>query len=110
MVAKEDAQNLLMQAQAYQQQLQMVSGQKEALSMQMIEIGKALEELNKPGSGELYKISGPILIKTSNNDAKKDLESKKELSMVRIKSVEKTEVDLKEKLEELKDKLSKAGV
>ena len=109
-MATKDAQNLLMEAQSYQQQLQIAAGQKEALNMQLVEITKALEELNKPGSGDIYKISGPILIKTNGAAAKKDLESKKELSMLRLKTVEKSEQNIREKLEELRDKLGKAGV
>jgi len=41
MVSK-DVQQLIMQAQSYQQQLQMVLSQKEALNLQLIESGKAL--------------------------------------------------------------------
>ena len=104
-----DLQNLIMQAQSYQQQLQMVTSQKEALSMQTLEIGKALEELSKPGKEDVYRIAGPILIKVGKADAVKDLKSKRDISAIRIKSVNKSETGLKEKLEELKEKLTKAG-
>ncbi|UCD03167.1 MAG: prefoldin subunit beta, partial [Candidatus Aenigmatarchaeota archaeon] len=96
--------------QAYQQQLQLVSGQKEALNMQTAEISKALEELSGQGKGEVYKISGPVLIKVSSAEAVKDLKSKKELAALRLKTIEKSEAGLKEKLEDLREKLSKAGV
>lgn len=109
MVSK-DVQQLIMQAQSYQQQLQMVLSQKEALNLQLIESGKALEELVKPGKDEVYKITGPVLIKISRDDAEKDIKSKKELSMLRLKTMEKSEAGIKEKLEEFKDKLARAGV
>lgn len=106
---EKDMQNLIMQAQSYQQQLQMVTSQKEALSMQTLEIGKALDELSKPGKEDVYRIAGPVLIKVGNAEAVKDLESKRDLSAVRLKAVNKSEAGLKEKLEELKEKLTKAG-
>ncbi len=109
MVSK-DAQHLLMQAQQYQQQLQMVMTQKETLNLQLVETSKALEELSKPGKDEVYKITGPVLIKVSREEARKDLRSKKDLAMVRMKAIEKSETGLKEKLEEFRGKLAKAGV
>jgi prefoldin beta subunit len=109
MVSKE-VQQLIVQAQSFQQQLQMVENQKEAISMQLVESNKALEELSKPGEGEVYKVTGPVLVKVARNDAKKDVESRKELAMLRLKTIEKSESGLKGKLEELKGKLEKAGI
>jgi len=109
MVSK-DLQQIIMQAQTLQQQLQMVMTQREAINLQLIETGKALEELRKPGEDDVYRILGPVLIKVKRAEARKDLESKKELLTVRMKSVDKSEASLKQKLEDLKEKLSKAGV
>jgi prefoldin beta subunit len=109
-MASKEVQQLIVQAQSYQQQLQMVESQKEALNMQLMESAKALEELSKPGEGDVYKITGPVLVKVSRAEAKKDIESRKELAMVRLKSMEKSEAAVKGKLEELKEKLQKAGI
>jgi len=98
-----------MQAQAYQQQLQVVATQKEALNLQMIEMGKALEELSRPSKEDVYKIIGPVLVKVKRAEAKRDLESKIELITLRMKTLEKSGSKLKENLDELRDKLSKAG-
>jgi len=106
-MASEQLQQLVAQFQAYQQQLQIVSSQKEALNMQLLEAGKALDELAKPAKDDVYKIVGPVLVKVKRDDAKTDLESKKELVMLRIKTLEKSESKLKEKLIELKDRLPK---
>ncbi len=108
-MVSEQVQQLIMQAQAYQQQLQVVATQKEALNLQMIETGKALEELSKPSREDVYKIVGPILIKVNRAEAKKDIESKRDLVTLRIKTLEKSESKLREKLEELREKLSKTG-
>lgn len=105
-----EVQQLIVQAQSFQQQLQLVESQKEALSMQLVEAGKALEELAKPGEGEVYKVTGPVLVKVSRDEARNDVEGRKELAMLRLKTIEKSESGLKEKLEELKGKLEKAGI
>ncbi len=109
-MATADVQQLIMQAQSYQQHLQAIAGQKESLNVQLIEGGKALEELAKPGEGDVYKITGPVLVKVSKADAKKDIEEKKEIIMLRLKTLEKSEADLKAKMDELRAKLSKEGM
>ena len=106
-MVSEQLQQIVAQFQAYQQQLQMVSTQKEALNIQLLEAGKALEELAKPAKDDVYKAVGPVLVKVSRQDAKADLDSKKELILLRIKTLEKSEAKLKERLEELKARLPK---
>jgi prefoldin beta subunit len=108
-MVSEQIQQAIMQAQAFQQQLQVVATQKEALSLQLIETGKALEELTKPSKEDVYKIVGPVLIKVNRAEAKKDIESKRDLITLRMKTLEKSEARLKEKLEELRAKLTKPG-
>jgi len=106
-MVSEQLQQLVAQFQAYQQQLQMVSAQKEALNMQLLEAGKALEELAKPAKDDIYKVIGPVLVKVRREDARADLGSKKELILLRIKTLEKSESKLKERLTELKGRLPK---
>jgi len=102
-------QEMLAEAQSYQQQMQVMASQKEALNQQLVEMGKALEELSRESKEEVYKITGPVLIKVDRAKAKKDIESKKELVMLRLKSIDKSEISLKEKLEDIKENLTKAG-
>jgi len=108
-MSNEQMQRMLMEAQSYQQNLQMVATQKEALNLQIIETGKALEELSKPSKEDVYKIVGPVLIKVKRAEAKKDLESKRDLITLRMKTLEKSETKIKEKIEDLKERLAKAG-
>ena len=105
-MSKEMLQQALVQVQAYQQQLQVVSSQKDALNLQLIEHGKALDELSKPSKEDVYRIMGPVLIKEKRDKAKKELESKKEMIMLRLKTLEKSEKTLNEKLEGLKKQLT----
>ncbi|MBU0898724.1 MAG: prefoldin subunit beta [Nanoarchaeota archaeon] len=97
---------LLSQAQPLQQQLQSLLFQKETLSMQSIEIKKAVEELDKTKETTVYKITGPILVKAIKKDIKKDLDEKEEAISLRIKKIEKTEMQLKDKLNSIREKLT----
>ena len=106
MVSKE-AQNTLMQAQAYQQQVQGILMQKENITLQLAEIKKALDELAKTKETEIFKMSGPILIKASKAAVKKELSEKQDLLNMRAKTLDKTEKKAQDKLGELKGKLSK---
>lgn len=105
----DEVQKLLEQAQVYQQQMQGVITQKEALNMQLMEITKALEELEKSKETEVYKLAGPVLIKTKKAEAEKELNEKKDTIGLRVKTLEKSETRLKEKVEELRKKLTDAS-
>ncbi len=100
-----EAQQLLMEMQIFQQQVQTVMAQKENLNLQSMEIDKALEELEKAKDDDVYKAVGPILIKSSKKDLKTELNEKKETIGLRLKSLEKQEERMKEKLKESQEKL-----
>ena len=109
MTAKADSQQLLNEASLYQQQMQGITAQKEALNMQLMEISNALDELEKTKDKEIYKVAGPLIIKSAKTDIKKDMTEKKELIHTRLKVLEKSEDKIKTKMEELRNKLQKAG-
>ncbi|MBI4020513.1 MAG: prefoldin subunit beta [Candidatus Aenigmarchaeota archaeon] len=100
------AQNLREQAQVYQQQIASIMAQKENLSLQLLEIRRALGELEK-ASGEVYRVAGPILIKSDVPSVKKDLKEKEDMLDLRLKTLEKGEKRMTAKMEELRGKLSK---
>jgi prefoldin beta subunit len=104
-MATEADRQVFEQFQAYQQQLQSVLIQKENLKLQMLEIDKAVEELEASKEKEAYKIAGPIMIKKTSEDLKKELKEKKENFDLRIKSLEKAEERMVIKLKELEPKL-----
>jgi prefoldin beta subunit len=100
------AQQLLLQMQTFQQQYQAAAMQKEGLMLQKLELDKALEELTKTkDSEEVYKAVGPILVKSTKAELVKELGEKKETAELRLKSIDKQEEKLKEKLKETQDKL-----
>ena len=107
-MVSEQLQQLFNQVQLYQQQMQAVLAQKESLSLQSGEIKKALEELEKSRSKDAYRISGPILIKGTATEIRKDLREKQESIGLRVKSLEKTEKMVGEKIEGLRERLEKS--
>ncbi len=95
---------MLIQFQQFQQQFQNVLIQKENAIIQVMEIEKAIEEL-KDSKDDAYRAVGNILIKESCSKIKKDLANEKETLEVRIKTFDKQETILREKLNELQTKL-----
>ena len=104
-MASEQAQQLLGQAQLYQQQMQNIVMQKEALKLQVQEIDTAREEVSK-SSGPIYKITGPVLLKTTAADAEKEMKEKRELIDLRLRTLEKGEKKVQEKIEEIRTKIT----
>jgi prefoldin beta subunit len=103
----DESQQMLQSAAILQQQLQNILTQKEAIGIQVLEIKKALDELAKAGDKEIYKIAGPILIKSQKTDVLKELKERDEMFDLRLKSLEKEEKRIKLKLEEFREKLAK---
>lgn len=101
-------QQLLQSAAILQQQLQNIMAQKEAMGVQVLEIKRALDELEKSKEKEVYKIAGPILIKSGKADVLKDLKERDEAFDLRLKQFEKEEKRIKLKIEELREKLVKS--
>lgn len=99
-------QQLLIQAQMYQQQLQVTVAQKENMSLQLLEVSKALEELEKTKEIDVYKITGPILIKSDKTEVTKELKEKQTEIEAKQKTLEKNEEKLKARFEEVSKKLS----
>ncbi len=101
----EETKNLVIQFQNYQQQLQSVLIQKESLKLQAMEIERALNELKENKEKKAYKIVGQVMILKPVEELKKELNETKENINIRIKSLEKTEERLSNKLKELQEKL-----
>ena len=106
-MTNDQSHQLMNQAQLYQQQIHGILMQKENLNLQMTEINNALDELTKSKEKDIYKISGPLLIKSAREDVKKDLEEKKELISLKLKTLDKSEQKIKGKIDELREKLTK---
>ena len=103
----EQDKNLFLQAQTYQQQMQGILMQKEALNLQLAELKHALDELEKSSEADVYKIAGTVIVKAPKADVKKELADKKESLEAMVKTLEANEKKLKGKITDLKDMFSK---
>ena len=89
-----------------EQSLQSLLMQKQAFLMELEENSRALQELQISGE-EVYKLIGQLLIKTEKKQLIEDLNKKSDLLNLRIKNLEKQEQSLIEKLENLRQDISK---
>ena len=99
---------LLAQLQNGAQQLQLLEMQRQTLALQSKEIDKALEAL-ETAEDEIYKSVGPVLVKTTKETMKKELEEGKEEAALKLKSVETQEKRLRAKMKELQEHLQTAA-
>ncbi len=108
-------QNQIRQAQQLESQIEQVASQRYQLDSRIKEIEKTLKELEGVGeSTPVYKSVGSVLYKVENK--KKivdDLSEQKELSEIRVKTLEKQQKNLEEKYKEIenviKQKYQEAG-
>lgn len=105
-MVSEQAKQIIGQAQAYQQQLQAIMAQKENMKLQSTELEKAIKDVTETKETSVYKMSGPVLLKTRKADALKDLKEKQEFIRTQLNAMEKNEEKLKSRLEELRGKLA----
>lgn len=87
----------------YEQSLQSFLAQKQQFQSQLLEVESALGEIEK--TDEAYKIIGNVMILTNKEELKADLESKREMLELRIKTVEKQENQVKEKTTKLQSEI-----
>jgi prefoldin beta subunit len=97
----------LTRLQQLQQNLQAIMMQKQQVEVENSETERALEELKKTTNEDnVYKLAGPLLIKSNRDQLIKDLEEKKELSNTRIMVLGKQEIRVKENLKEVENKIN----
>ena len=95
-----DTEEKIAQLQLIEQNMQKFLMQKQNFQAQELEIDNALQELGKL-KGQAYKITGGIMIAADKEELKKELNSKKEIIALRLKSIQKQEDSLREKAEML---------
>ncbi|MBW2971172.1 prefoldin subunit beta [Candidatus Woesearchaeota archaeon] len=99
MKVDEQTQQKIKQLSLLEQNLQSTALQKQGFQVQLMETESAIDELKDKKSG--YKIVANILIQSDAETLKKELEEKKEVLELRIKSLEKQESKLRDKASEL---------
>lgn len=98
-------QDKIAQLQLLEQSMNNFLMQKQQFQIQLSEIESALSEIKN--AKEAYKIVGNIMVLSKKEDLEKDLNSKKEVVELRIKTLEKQEAGLKEKSKSLQEEAMK---
>ncbi len=88
-----------------EQNLQNFLLQKQAFNIELIETQEACKEIEKSGD-EVFKIIGQLMIKTDKSKIKEELKNKEKILELRLKTLEKQENSLAEKLEKLRKELT----
>jgi len=101
-------QERLLRLQQLQETLRTVLAQKQQLDVELLEIDRALSELEKtPDGAVIYKSIGSLLIKTDKAKVTSELNERKELASMRISVLTKQEERLRSQIKELQEKLQK---
>jgi len=101
-----EAQEILMKMQNDNQQLQAILLQKQTFELQLKEIESALKELEK-AKDDVYKSVGPILIKSTKSELKKELEDAKEEINLKLKAIENQENKIRSRIKESQEEFQK---
>ena len=101
----------LEQAQRLQGELETIVSQRYQLEVSLKETEKSLEELGKVDDNTpIYKSIGSILVKVkSKEEIKKELDEKKELLELKMKTVTKQQELLENKLKDIQAEFAKYG-
>ena len=84
-----------------EQNLQNLLLQKQAFQMELSETKAARREIEKAGD-DVFKIIGQLMIKSDKSQVKDELSNKEKLLELRLKSIEKQEIGLIEKIDSLR--------
>ena len=102
-------QNQIKQAQDMQAQIEQVASQRYQIDMKVKELEKTLKELSAVGTDvPVYKNVGPVIYKVDDKEKLvADLEEQKELSQMRLKTLENQQKSLEEKYKDLEQAIQK---
>lgn len=105
---QEEMQKTLVEFEKNRNQLMNVSSQKQQLQMTVATLAKAIEELGKTSEKKVYQAVGNIMILKDAKEVKKDLTEQKESMDLRVKTLQKQEDALIDKLNKLKAEIEGA--
>lgn len=105
-MAKENLEKEIQEFQISEQALQNLLLQKQAFQMELSETENALKEI-KNTKEDIFKIVGQIMLKADKQETEKELSHKKDILQLRLNSIEKQEKSVKDKVENLREELSK---
>lgn len=89
---------------SFEQALSSLILQKQAFQIELDETENALKEIEN-SKDDIFKLVGNIMVKADKLEVEKELKHRKELILLRLRSIEKQESELEEKTEELKEEI-----
>lgn len=102
-----EVQQTLVRYQQLQNQLGQVVTEKNLILSEISEINRALEVLNNiDAGGVVYKSVGHVMVRVKRDDVIRELNDRKEILELRLKSIEKQEHLLRSQLSELQNKVN----
>jgi prefoldin beta subunit len=102
-------QHQLAQFQQLQQQAEAIATQRLQIELQLKEVTRALEEVQKLGEdAEVYKSVGNLLIKSEKGKVEAELKDRKETLELRINTLKRQEEKVTSRLKELQAKIQEA--
>ena len=103
----ESQETKIQEMQMLEQNLQNLLMQKQAFQIELSELDLALKEIETSGD-EVYKVIGQLMIKSEKSKIKEDLENKKKILELRVKTFENQEISLKEQLEKIHKEITES--
>lgn len=100
--------NQIQEMQMLEQNLHNILLQKQAFQMELSETVSALKEIKIAGD-EVFKVIGQLMIKSDKKKIDDELSGKEKMLDIRIKSLEKQEKTLTEKLEKIREEFMKSN-
>ncbi len=102
-MSEKDIEEKIGKLQLFEQNLQQLNLQRQQFQTQLIELESALKEL--ASTKKAYKIIGGIMVASDKEELEKELKDKKEMFGIRINSIEKQELQLKDRAQTLRDEV-----
>ena len=99
-----ESEKKIQELQFLEQNMQNILLQKQAFELESSETQSAMEEL-ETANDEVYKIIGQLMIKTEKKKVKEDLSQKLKLIELRIKTLDKQEKSINERIEIIKKEI-----
>ncbi|MBS3095057.1 prefoldin subunit beta [Candidatus Woesearchaeota archaeon] len=103
---KKEVEEKINQLQIMEMNLQNILLQKRTMQIQLLEVDNAIKEL-KNSKEDAYKVIGSIMVKTERDKLIKELDSKKEMVEIRLKSMDKQEKEIMEHASKIQQEIIK---
>lgn len=100
----QETQKKVQSLQLIEQSFQNLLLQKQTFQIEVNETKTALDEVSK-SKGDVFRVLGQVMVKANGEDLKKELKEKQDILELRMKSIEKQELSLREEIERIRSEI-----